>query len=472
MMPKMVINLFLVLMILCPSWFAMAQSDCILPPHLVIGEMAQVTAGQSNNVRDTPSQDATRITVIPSGGTFEVLDGPMCADGFHWWQVRYGNLIGWTVEGSDGEYWLLPVTEQIQVSETPLVLSTTIITPENAAHLQPNRTVNCDNGPEYSVLTALGSRVVALNCGYYSSRATNASLQEQLVHDHLGIIDLETSQQVLTLSGEGDDVYPIAFLPDGHLLWFSQESRKTPFILHLSDITTGEEINVAQIDYEESATGLFIDPVFYANDTRFALLYLDDGDYVLHRWDATTLTLLQGQIFETPPALVDDGGAVSFAIAPDGERFAINYRVRDEVSERSELAIYASTNPQPEAVISLPFVVFNQPAYLSFSPSGNFIVGAGCRAVQIACGNPAIYWWSASDGTQVAEWDVPVEDVGNLRFNPDSSLMLMRTVMYDVDTGEVVHTLPINATYATFSADGTFILTHGDPVTTIWTVQP
>ncbi len=61
-----------------------------------------------------------------------------------------------------------------------------------------------------------------------------------------------------------------------------------------------------------------------------------------------------------------------------------------------------------------------------------------------------------------------MEAVGLLRFNPDSSLLVMRTFLYDVDTGEVVHKLPINAIQTIFSADGTFIVTRGDPLTTIW----
>jgi WD40 repeat protein len=471
MMQKVIIKLFLVLSILCPSWMAMAQSDCSLAPQLVIGEMAQVSEGQSNNVRENPSRDATRLGVIPSGGILEVLEGPTCADGLRWWRVHYENLIGWTVEGSDGEYWLLPMTEQIQASELPLALPTIVITAENASQLQPIRSLNCDNGPESSVLVALGSRVVAMNCGAYNIRETNLSLHEQLLRDHLGIIDLETSQHVMTLSGEGASVSPIRFLPDGHLLWLSQEDSNSPLTLHLSDITTGEEITRTEINYEGGSGGLFIHPVFYANGTRFALFYLDDEQYVLHRWDASKLTLLEEQVFEIPEAMVE-GDDVSFAIAPDGEHFAISYRVRE--GEHSELAIYASTNPQAEAVISLPFVVFNQSAYFTFSPSGNFIVGVGCRAVEIACGNSAIFWWSAADGTQVAEWDVPLEIAGRLSFSPDSRLLIMGgRILYDVDTGEVVQILEQGYWYdAVFSADSTFILTHGDPETRIWTVAP
>lgn len=66
----------------------MAQSECNLPPQLIVGGMAQVTEGQSNNVRENSSRDATRLGVIPPGDFFEVLEGPTCADGLQWRRVH------------------------------------------------------------------------------------------------------------------------------------------------------------------------------------------------------------------------------------------------------------------------------------------------------------------------------------------------------------------------------------------------
>lgn len=467
------IPVVLVLLILSSGWIVMAQSDCNLPPQLVVGGVAQVTEGQSNNVRESPSRDATRLGVIPSGEIFEVLEGPTCADGLQWWRVHHGNLIGWTVEGSDGEYWIVPIAEQ--PVEPPLVLSTTVITTENITQLQPIRDLSCDTGPDSSLLVALGSRVVAMSCGFYNMGNANLSSREQSVRDHIGIIDLETGQHLLTLSGEGDDVYPIAFVPDGHLLWFSQESSRSPFVLHLSDITTGEEINRAEIVYGQSATHLFIHPVFYANNTRFALLYVDEGEYILHRWDATTLTLLEEQVFEKPEQ-VNENSIVAFAIAPDGERFAINYYelLDGRLGDRSELAIYSTDNPQPEVVFNNQLVTSVANADITFSPSGYFIIGSGDLAVQIGGGDPVIYWWNAADGTQVAEWEVPHMNSGRIEFSPDNKLIVVGgDKVYDVSSGELIHTLQHSYWWnAAFSADGTFLVTYGSPLTTIWAVAP
>jgi|GEM_PF-3638563 len=70
------------------------------------GYVADSTA---NNVRSEPDSDAELIGQIPAGDWFVMTgNAPVCADGFAWWEVEYGNFTGWTAEsGSDG-YWLVP----------------------------------------------------------------------------------------------------------------------------------------------------------------------------------------------------------------------------------------------------------------------------------------------------------------------------------------------------------------------------
>jgi hypothetical protein len=77
-------------------------------PRLTVGESGRVLPGDSNNLRDTPSRDGARIGAIEGGGQFIVLEGPVCADDLNWWKVDYNGLVGWTVEGMEGEYWVEP----------------------------------------------------------------------------------------------------------------------------------------------------------------------------------------------------------------------------------------------------------------------------------------------------------------------------------------------------------------------------
>ncbi len=93
-----------------PVYYPYGQCPGFLPSRLTPGGWGRVTPGLPNNVRAQPSYSANWIGQIPAGATFQVLGGPVCADSTAWYQVNYGGLIGWTVEGQAGTYWLEPVS--------------------------------------------------------------------------------------------------------------------------------------------------------------------------------------------------------------------------------------------------------------------------------------------------------------------------------------------------------------------------
>jgi hypothetical protein len=79
------------------------------PTRLVVGDYARVLPGSANNVRETPSTAGAKVGEIPGDGIFEVLEGPVCADGYTWYRVDYSTIsddpvIGWTVETVGDEY--------------------------------------------------------------------------------------------------------------------------------------------------------------------------------------------------------------------------------------------------------------------------------------------------------------------------------------------------------------------------------
>lgn len=76
--------------------------------RLEVGMTARVTPGPANNVRAEPQTGAPLVGQIPGGDELTVIDGPVCADKFTWWQVDYDGLVGWTVEGTPEEYWIEP----------------------------------------------------------------------------------------------------------------------------------------------------------------------------------------------------------------------------------------------------------------------------------------------------------------------------------------------------------------------------
>ncbi|MEO0560589.1 MAG: SH3 domain-containing protein [Chloroflexota bacterium] len=82
--------------------------DGILTPQLVPGERGIVAPEGANNVRDAASAGGELVGQLAEGETFDVIDGPRCADGFAWFEVEGETVSGWSAEGGD-DYWLLPL---------------------------------------------------------------------------------------------------------------------------------------------------------------------------------------------------------------------------------------------------------------------------------------------------------------------------------------------------------------------------
>lgn len=81
------------------------------PPRLVIGQQGRVTPGLKNNIRSEASRHTRLLGQMSPGETFEVVSGPVCTGGFNWWQIRFGEITGYTPEGLVGDYYLEPVQQ-------------------------------------------------------------------------------------------------------------------------------------------------------------------------------------------------------------------------------------------------------------------------------------------------------------------------------------------------------------------------
>ncbi|MCA9881460.1 MAG: SH3 domain-containing protein [Anaerolineae bacterium] len=77
--------------------------------RLAVGGQGHVIDTVANNVRDTASTTGAVVGVLVPGTTFNVLEGPVCADGYVWFRVQNADVSGWTVEGDATGYWLAPV---------------------------------------------------------------------------------------------------------------------------------------------------------------------------------------------------------------------------------------------------------------------------------------------------------------------------------------------------------------------------
>jgi hypothetical protein len=75
-------------------------------PFARIGDTGFVAPGTPNNLRVQASLNSQVLASMNAGETFTVLSNPLCSDGLLWWQVNYRGMIGWTVEGQNGQAWI------------------------------------------------------------------------------------------------------------------------------------------------------------------------------------------------------------------------------------------------------------------------------------------------------------------------------------------------------------------------------
>ena len=67
------------------------------------------TDGTMTNVRQAPTVTAAIIGSMPEGESFIAIAGPICADGYAWWNVEFDNgPIGFVAEGDASAYYLEP----------------------------------------------------------------------------------------------------------------------------------------------------------------------------------------------------------------------------------------------------------------------------------------------------------------------------------------------------------------------------
>lgn len=77
--------------------------------RLFVGAQGTVVPGLgANNLRADSDLESEVVGQIAEGTVFTVLNGPVCADGYAWWNVSYNGIAGWSAEGEGSTYWLSP----------------------------------------------------------------------------------------------------------------------------------------------------------------------------------------------------------------------------------------------------------------------------------------------------------------------------------------------------------------------------
>jgi WD40 repeat protein len=461
-MRRIAFCLLLLLSLSAPVW---AQDEpageCEPLAPLVVGEFGRVSAGDANSVRSAPTTSGERIGAIPGGETFAVLDGPRCADGFVWWQVEYQGLTGWTVDGADGEQWLFPVdaTETIDVQvDTPVPLFTTVITPENTGQLTPVWDVLCDSGPAFTPYFALSNnqRYLAFDCNTQPGSTA--------------VYDLLEHRQIAALVAESGNAYGSYFLPgDQQLITIYRvsyaSSAANPWLFTVWDIPA-EQVT-ASFSYTDGLKATY--------DTAHNELVLLESNQI-RRLDARTLE----ETSSTPLVETNEGDFAAMALSPDGTTIAAISN-----ADAGIISLWDTTSGTLLPQIETPFMTNILSTVLTFSPSGRYIIAAGCKTRTgdgFFCGSPEILWGEVASGSIVERWAVPTSSEGNnsisitsLAFSPDGKLLAAgagsNVLIYAVQSGALVFNTANRAHEVMFSHDGTFLVTTGDGVyTRVWRI--
>ena len=81
--------------------------------RLYVGDKAYVSFDPPlpNRVRSQPSTSGVYLGMLQPGERAEIIGGPVCSNQWIWWEVRSlaSGLKGWTAEGDNKAYWLVPV---------------------------------------------------------------------------------------------------------------------------------------------------------------------------------------------------------------------------------------------------------------------------------------------------------------------------------------------------------------------------
>lgn len=390
-----------------------------LASRLVASEAGRVTPGSPNNVRSRPGTDHDKVGEIPGGGIFVILDGPACADNMAWWYVEYQGLVGWTPEGSDGDYWLEPPFGMLPV-----------ITTRNASDL---RLLNSTEGD------------------------TSGMLEKTLYDEHL-----------LAREVNGFYLYQlfVPFDPQSKMEWLRIASfvdNFTPDTFPLAAFTYTQNVVIAVIRthyadlYRDQLTqsytniygGLSRDSVFDRHGTRLASV---DANGEVFIYDVSLITRRAQPLYSVNP----DGTEI-MAFTPDSSRLV--------TGERNIIKVWNGDQLQS----TLTAETFTEITQLAFSADSRLLAVAG----ETTKGG-LVYVWSLETWELLASFPL---DANAVALSPDGTLVAVAhseqsLSLYSTRTTQKITELESNGvTQLVFNRTGTALFGLSTGMAHLWAVE-
>jgi hypothetical protein len=335
-----------------------------VPPRLWRGQQGYVNDGDSNRVRATPGTGGELVGEIAPGTRFGVLEDYVCADGLTWWRVvvnEPGGLIGWTAEGSDGEYWLEPVNAAFDAitASTPITQVGTLVAGTSGFVVGDYDTYHWASN---DTLYAIGGNTTAfvLPSNFDMSETINLSApfgtESDPVYDLLGAMDLYRLQagiDVTTLSplNPSESPSPFEWSSNEGLAFESLLADIAVYNTHLSvnqfqllarHTGSTNEIEVWQLGAPPTRLGSVSEPdgVVRLGFTANGLLVVrNPGTLKVYRVIETGLELLSVAV---APQIEAQGG--TNAVSRYGNSFSANAEYFVTNMDATTLGIYSTTD--------------------------------------------------------------------------------------------------------------------------------
>jgi len=297
---------------------------------------------------------------------------------------------------------------------------------------------NLETDPERSILLALQAVSTA-----------NTSEAENALHRAV-----QVSRAVLTLSGHKDDVWSVAFNPDGKRL------------------ATASADGAAMI--WDASTGAALSTLAGHSDEVVNLAYSPDGerlataglDGTIRLWNAST-----GEALHTLLNYAGDFGAIAFS--PDGARLAT-------ASEAGTIIFWDSLSG--ERLLTLSAHV-GDVSDLAFSPDGELLATAGEEGEVKVWSVASMLALAEKPGTspftgqQILTLTGHTNSITDLAFSPDGARLAtasfdLTAKVWDASNGELLLTLSGHTNGLrgiAFSPDGSLLVTGGqDGIAKVW----
>lgn len=290
-----------ILLLLSMTGQAQTGSCEVDVPSLTIGEMGQVTPGTPNTVRDAPSLDGERIGQLAGDADFFVLDGPECADGYVWWNVQRGELVGWTAEGDGTVDWVVPIQPRITIATHSLLQAETVTRFDTGSTLQLGIS---DDGTLLAIAhsfeivvwdVATQAEMSSFNTLFEVSNpieqlifsADNRYLAVRYggrVSNYAVVYDLESNDIVVSFN-EPETINDMAFMPDSSAIILASTTLD---VVSLTDDTREALFALPEFSYAQ-----VID--FHPDGTRLLVAVNEFASAVggrLYEWDVNAATSL------------------------------------------------------------------------------------------------------------------------------------------------------------------------------------